>query len=116
MKADTPSSMDQSPSAVVSGRGRGKGTRKPRKPKNAKTPPVNPQQPPQMTQQVLQQQLQNQQQMHPNHQMGQMHMNMQVSIWRERILFTEHNFFEFFFFFCGIFIPCMTSFPKSFNF
>lgn len=80
MKADTPSSIDQSPSAVVSGRGRGKGTRKPRKPKNAKTPPVNPQQPPQMNpQQVLQQQLQ-QQQMHPNHQMGPMHMNMQVSI------------------------------------
>lgn len=47
MKADTPSSVDQSPSAVVTGRGRGKGTTRKRKPKNPKTPPVNAQQTPQ---------------------------------------------------------------------
>lgn len=92
MKADTPSSVDQSPSAVVgTGRGRGKGTTtRKRKPKNPKTPPVintqqqqpqlapQPQQPPNaQQQQQMQQQQHMQQQMQPNP-MGQMPMNMQV--------------------------------------
>lgn len=94
MKADTPLSVDQSPSAVVSGRGRGKGTT--RKPKNPKTPPVNTQQQPALTgqqpqqgaqqpgqqqqQQMGQQQQlpQQQQQMNPQQQMGQMQMNIQM--------------------------------------
>ncbi|XP_065362312.1 mediator of RNA polymerase II transcription subunit 12 [Calliphora vicina] len=105
MKADTPSSVDQSPSAVVSGRGRGKGTTRKRKPKNSKTPPVNTQQQPplvgqqtqqgaqqtanqqqqpqqqqQLGQQAQQQQqvAQQQQQINPQQQMGQMQMNMQM--------------------------------------
>ncbi|XP_055373234.1 mediator of RNA polymerase II transcription subunit 12 [Condylostylus longicornis] len=78
MKADTPSSVDQSPSAPATGRGRGKGTRKPRKPKAPKTPPVNQQhlqiqqqsqQLPQEGQSQIQQTMQNQ--------MNQMQMNMQ---------------------------------------
>ncbi|KAL9908703.1 mediator complex subunit kohtalo isoform 2-T2 [Glossina fuscipes fuscipes] len=101
MKADTPSSVDQSPSAVVTGRGRGKGQTRKRKPKNPKTPPVTPQaqmvqqqgqlpqQQPNSQQQQLsqqqqqqqsqqqQQQSQQQQQMNPQ-QMGQMQMNMQL--------------------------------------
>ncbi|XP_037934116.1 mediator of RNA polymerase II transcription subunit 12-like [Teleopsis dalmanni] len=88
MKADTPSSVDQSPSAVVSGRGRGKGTTRKRKTKNPKTPPVNTQVQPQMTAQQQQQQQQQTssatqqqttQQLNPN-QMGQMQMNMQVNM------------------------------------
>ncbi|KAH8373428.1 hypothetical protein KR009_006618 [Drosophila setifemur] len=96
MKADTPSSVDQSPNAVVgsTGRGRGKGTTKRnRKPKNPKTPPVNaqqqqpqlapqPQQPPNVQQQQQmqqQQQQQHMQQMQPNP-MGQMPMNMPMNM------------------------------------
>lgn len=102
MKADTPSSVDQSPSAVVGGTGRGRGkgtTTRKRKPKNPKTPPVvntqqqqpqlapQPQQPQNVQQQQLQQQQQQQQHMQQQHmqqqqmqpnQMGQMPMNMPV--------------------------------------
>ncbi|XP_039485003.1 mediator of RNA polymerase II transcription subunit 12 isoform X1 [Drosophila santomea] len=99
MKADTPSSVDQSPSAVVGGTGRGRGkgtTTRKRKPKNPKTPPVvntqqqqpqlapQPQQPQNVQQQQMQQQQQQQQhmqqqQMQPN-QMSQMPMNMPMNM------------------------------------
>lgn len=74
MKADTPSSVDQSPSAVVSGRGRGKGTRKPRKPKSKTPPVINSQQTPQQMPQQQQQQI-------PGNQMNQMQMQgIQVQV------------------------------------
>ncbi|XP_036340726.1 mediator of RNA polymerase II transcription subunit 12-like [Rhagoletis pomonella] len=81
MKPDTPSSVDQSPSAVTSGRTRGKGTTRKRKPKNSKTSPTNVSTPSQITlqPQISQVQSQNVQQMHPQSQINQMQMNAQVN-------------------------------------
>ncbi|XP_017476437.1 PREDICTED: mediator of RNA polymerase II transcription subunit 12 [Rhagoletis zephyria] len=81
MKPDTPSSVDQSPSAVTSGRTRGKGTTRKRKPKNSKTSPTNVSTPSQITlqPQISQVQSQNVQQIHPQSQINQMQMNAQVN-------------------------------------
>ncbi|XP_012157623.1 mediator of RNA polymerase II transcription subunit 12 isoform X2 [Ceratitis capitata] len=82
MKPDTPSSVDQSPSAVTSGRGRGKGTTRKRKPKNAKTSPTNITTQPQMAPQPQQSQVQAQtsQQMNTQSQINPMQMNTQVNV------------------------------------
>lgn len=80
MKADTPSSVDQSPSAVVTGRGRGKAPTRKRKPKNPKTPPANTQAQP--TLQQLQQTQQTTPQQINSNPMNQMQMNMQVNYCR----------------------------------
>lgn len=78
-KADTPSSVDQSPGTILSGRGRGKGVKRPKKQKGAAPVTMNQQMTMQtqqqltmQTQQQQQQQMQNQNQMH-------MQMNMQVN-------------------------------------
>lgn len=76
-KADTPSSVDQSPGTILSGRGRGKGVKRPKKQKGAAPVPINQQTMPMQAQQQqqLQQQQQQQMQNNPMH----MQMNMQVN-------------------------------------
>lgn len=73
-KADTPSSVDQSPGTILSGRGRGKGVKRPKKQKGVIPVTMNQQ----MTMQSQQQQQQHQQQMQGNNQMH-MQMSMQVN-------------------------------------
>ncbi|XP_053952876.1 mediator of RNA polymerase II transcription subunit 12 [Anastrepha ludens] len=82
MKPDTPSSVDQSPSAVTSGKTRGKGTTRKRKPKNSKTSPSNVSTPSQMAPQPQQSQVQSQnpQQMNSQSQINQMQINTQVNV------------------------------------
>lgn len=113
MKADTPSSIDQSPSAPVSagGRGRGKGTKRPKKAKVTTPAPVVPtmqqqqQQSSQLPQQqaLMQQQQQQQvqlqqqpQQQMQNQQMVQnnpMHMQMNM-VSLLRMLFVERTIYN----------------------
>lgn len=80
MKPDTPSSIDQSPSAVTTGKTRGKGTTRKRKPKISKTSPTNIPTQTQVTQQSQQPQVQSQtpQQLNPQGQINHMQMNAQV--------------------------------------
>lgn len=81
-KADTPSSVDQSPGTILSGRGRGKGVKRPKKQKGA-APAMNQQmQNNQMPMQNNQMPMQSQQQQMQNNQMqsNQMHMQMNMQV------------------------------------
>ncbi|XP_054085206.1 mediator of RNA polymerase II transcription subunit 12 isoform X1 [Zeugodacus cucurbitae] len=82
MKPDTPSSIDQSPSAVTTGRTRGKGTTRKRKPKVSKTSPTNIPTHTQVAQQSQQPQVQSQtpQQMNAQGQINHMQMNTQANV------------------------------------